>query len=255
MLTGMYVSAAGMMAQEYRQRVTSNNLANAQTHGFKRDMALLQSRANAVDEDPQMSQYRWPAGALGKINGGVLASPTYTDMTQGNLTRTGQQTDLALQGSGFFMIQGDGGERFFTRDGNFTLNSDGQLVTADGRSVLGANGQSIKINPDLPFTIDEQGQIKQGETVVNQLAIMTVKNQSDLYKVGDNLMALTDGAKALPATTATTVRQGYLEQSGVDPISELTEMMTNQRFFEANAKMIQSQDATLQVLNTVGRIS
>lgn len=257
MLTGLYISAAGLQTQEYRQSVTSNNLANAQTTGFKRDLALVQERANAVVEDPAMARYRWPAGMLADRNGGVYAAPTFTDMSQAGLTRTDQPTDVALEGPGFFMVEGEKtGERNFTRDGKFLLRKDGQLVLAgNGKSVLSAEGAPIRLNPDISFDIDVNGEIRQGGNVVNQLAVMTVKNPDDVYKTGANLLALTEGAKAAPATVATSVRQRFLEQSGVDPITEMTTMMETMRMFEANAKMIQYQDSTLQSLNTVGRIS
>lgn len=257
MLTGLYVSAAGLQAQEYRQSVTTNNLANAQTTGFKRDLALVQARANAALEDPAMAQYRWPAGMLAKMNGGVYAAPTFTDLSQGNLTHTDQPTDVALQGPGFFLVQGDKpSERFLTRDGKFLVRSDGQLVMAgNGKSVLNADGEPIKLNSNYPFEIDEKGEIRQGGNIVSQLAVMTVQNPGDVQKVGANLLSLTNGARATPATTATSVHQNYLEQSGVDPITEMTTMMETTRMFEANAKMIQYQDSTLQSLNTVGKIA
>lgn len=257
MLTGLYISAAGLQTQEYRQSITTNNLANAQTIGFKRDLALIQERANASQEDPAMTRYRWPAGIYSKMNGGVYAAPTFTDMSQGSLNRTDLQSDVALQGPGFFLVQGEkAGERNFTRDGKFMLRSDGQLVLAgNGKSILSAEGAPIKLNPDLPYEIDEVGEIRQGGNVVAQLAVMTVQNSSDLKKIGSNLLTLKDGAKAQPATTATSIHQHYLEQSGVDPITEMTTMMETMRTFEANAKMIQYQDSTLQSLNTVGRIS
>jgi len=255
MLYGLYLSAAGMQAQEYRQNVTANNLANAQTTGFKRDLAMVQSRLEATHEDPGMLQYRVPV--LSQQGGGVLAMPTMMDMSQGMLLATHSPTDVALKGSGFFTLQGDKtGEPFLTRDGHFAIDSEGTLVaSATSRAVLGADGNPIKLaNPSLPISIDDRGQLQQAGATVATLGLTDVKDPDALKKIGGNLFSV-DAEAMTPADPATQVKQQFLESSGVDPVVEMTNMMQNQRAYEANAKMITYQDTTLQLINTVGRIA
>ncbi len=259
MLVGLYMSAAGLQAQEYRQTITANNLANSQTTGFKRDLAMVQARQNAFREDPSMASYRFPAPpALLNQGGGVSVLPSIMEMSQGMLQQTGNKTDLALEGQGFFTIQGaTAGQQQLTRDGRFLINNDGTLVTANtGRPVLDASGQKITLNPQLPVFVSSNGQITQttdGSAGV-QLGIVELTDPSKLQKLGGNALAATDPAALTPAKS-TIVRQGSLEASSVDPITEMINMMEGQRVFEANAKMISMQDQTLTELNTIGRVA
>ena len=255
MLLGLYMSAAGMQAQEYRQAVTANNLANAQVTGFKRDLAMVQSRLNAVQEDPTMAQYRMDP--FDQQGGGVNMLATTIDMAQGTLQQTGNQTDLALQGPGLFTVRGSDGKTALTRDGRFLIKDDGTLVTATGgNAVLDASGQPITLNPQLPVLVNEKGQISQSADAGNgvQLGIREVTDPKSLEKLGGNLLSAPDAAMR-PASTETIVRQGSLENSGVDPVVEMVNMMEGQRVFEANAKMISFQDQTLQQINTIGRVA
>jgi flagellar basal body rod protein FlgG len=255
MLYGLYLSAAGLQAQEARQAVISNNLANADTMGFKRDLAVMQARQNATREDPQMMQYQLPV--LKNQGGGVNVAGGGIDMAQGPLKQTGNKTDVALMGKGFFEVQGDKpGEKLLTRDGRFLVNSDGTLVTANGgRPVLSDQGQPITLTPGLPVTISQTGMVTQGNNGGTQLGLADVPDSRHLIKLGDNLLTV-DKPEALTAISPNTqVEQGHLEQSGVDPIVEMVNMMEGQRAFDANAKMITYQDTTLSELNTVGRVA
>lgn len=260
MIYGLYLSAAGLQAQQARQNVLSNNLANAQTAGFKRDLATMQARANAVDEDPRMSRYRLPI--LQDQGGGVFASRGQgIDLTPASLESTGNPTDLALDGRGFFTVQGDlPGQKLLTRDGRFLLNSEGTLITANaGRPVLNADGEPIQLNPTLPITIDARGRISQGDAAPGgangmQLGVVDVPDPRRLLKLGANLLTVDRPAALAEIPPATTIRQGSLENSGVEPITEMIHMMEGQRAFEANARLITFQDQTLQQLNQVGRI-
>jgi flagellar basal-body rod protein FlgF len=255
MLTGLYISAAGMQAQEVRQAVISNNLANAQTTGFKRDLALMQARLQASEEDTHMAKYLVPS--LRNQGGGVDTAGVGVDLRQAPLKETSNQTDVALDGPGFFMVKGaKEGEKDLTRDGQFLINNDGTLVTATGgRPVLSSDGQPIVLTPGLPVTIASDGTITQGDSGGVKLGLTDVKDQKDLVKLGGNLMTVQrqDGLQEMPAGTQ--VRQFHVEQSGVDPIVEMVNMMQGQRVFEANAKMISFQDTTLSELNTIGKVA
>lgn len=252
MLYGLYLSASGLKAQETKQAVISNNLANAQTPGFKRDLAVMRSRLNEAKENPAMGAYR--DGLMSEEGGGVLVDGTYMDMSQGSVKTTGSANDLALDGRGFFTVSGPNGQRLLTRDGSF-LQQNGSLVTKDGAVVLGADGQPIKLKAGVPIKVEEDGTILQDNNAVGKVGIVDVKDSRDLVKVGGNLMT-TDKADAITAAPAeTVVRQGSLEQSGVDPMAEIVAMMEGQRVFDANAKMISYQDTTLQEINTIGRVA
>ena len=253
---GLYVSAAGMKAQLARQDVIANNLANAQTTGFKRDLVLMQSRANAVNEDPTMFQYREPV--VQDMGGGMFGSGGGIDLTQAMMESTGNQTDLALDGKGFFTVQGDNGQKLLTRDGRFLVDNGGSLVTATGgRKVLDSNGQPITLNPDLPIVVGADGQVTQDGAGTSgvQLGLVDVNDSRSLVKLGGNVMAASNADELTDAPPGTKVRQGQLEASGTDPVVELVNMMEGQRAFDANAKMISYQDTELSQLNTVGRIA
>jgi len=253
---GLYVSAAGMKAQLARQDVVANNLANAQTTGFKRDLTLMQSRANAVNEDPTMFQYRAPV--LEDMGGGMYASGAGIDLSQSLLESTGNQTDLALDGKGFFTVQGDNGQKLLTRDGRFLLDNQGNLVTATGgRKVLDANGQPITLNPDLPVVVGSDGMVTQDDAGGSgvQLGLANVSDSRKLVKLGGNVMAASNSDDLANAPSETKVLQGHLEASGTDPVVELVNMMEGQRAFDANAKMISYQDTTLSQVNTIGRVA
>jgi len=256
MLYGLYLSAAGMQAQEVRQSIISNNLANAQTAGFKRDLAMMQSRLQASQEDPKMVPYAVPT--LRNQGGGVSRSGVGVDLTQGPLEQTHNQTDVALDGRGFFEVKGaKDGEVNLTRDGRFLLNQDGTLVTAgSGRPVLSSDGQPIVLNPALPMKVMADGTITQGDGSTGvKLGLTDVADQKDLVKLGENLMTVSKKDALTPMSGTTQVRQFTLEQSGVDPIVEIVGMMEGQRAFEANAKLISYQDTTLSELNTIGKVA
>jgi flagellar basal body rod protein FlgG len=260
MLYGLYLSASGLQAQEKRQSVITNNLANANTTGFKRDLAVVQARANAAYEDPRMSQYRH--GILGKQGGGVLVHGAGVDLTQSTLLRTGNPTDLALEGRGFFVLQGENdGQTALTRDGRFLVSSEGTLVSStSGRPVLNSEGAAIKLDPALPVVVDATGRLTQsdasGQDIASaQLKLTDVADARRVVKLGRNMMTVDDPKALQDISPSTIVRSGHLEQSGVDPVVEMVNMMEGQRIFDANAKMISYQDQTLQQLNTIGRIA
>lgn len=253
MLYGLYVSAAGMQAQEYRLSVHANNLANANTTGFKRDLAMIQQRRNPVEEIGSLGAFR--DGVRAKQGGGVLAHPTVMDLTQSTLQQTGSPFDAAIEGSGFFVVKGEGEKFLLTRDGRFVRNAQGVLASSvTGRPVLDAEMKEIPLDAGMPVEISSKGEVKQGGTAVAQLAVMN-PHARDLVKLGGTMMAIRDGAALKPATVDTKIRQGFLEASGVDPMVEMVNLLEGQRAFEANARMISYQDQTLQQLNLIGRIA
>lgn len=254
MLYGLYLSTAGLKAQEYRNSVIANNLANSQTTGFKRDIAMVAPRANAAYEDPRMFGYRMPV--LSDLGGGVTWGPSVLDLSQGSLQSTGSQSDVALTGHGFFMLASKGKTPRLTRDGSFLVRSDGVLVTAaDGTPVLGANHQTIKVNPAVHMQIDGTGAISQGSVKVGQLALVNVRNPQDLKQLGGNVYSVASEKTLTAAPASTQVRQGFLEASAVNPTVEMVNMIAAQRTFDANAQMIKYQNHMLQQLDAVGQVA
>jgi len=239
----------------------ANNMANALTNGFKRDLAIVQSRNNAAHEDPAMIPYKIPV--LDDQGGGVFLQGGGVDLTQGSLKTTNNLNDLALDGRGFFALKGDNDQTVLTRDGSFTVNDQGTLVhAASGRAVLGEDGQPITLDPTLDMIkVDKRGQLTQyggaggGGDATTQLKLLDVKDPRQLVKMGRNLLTVNDPSVLTPMKETTQVLQGNLEMSGVDPIVEMVNMMSGQRIFDANAKMISLQDTTLQSTNGIGRIA
>jgi len=240
MLYGMYVSAGGAMASSYRQDVVANNLANVDTVAFKRDLALLEARRTQTQ---QAGSSRYSTALLEGIGGGTFALPTHTDFTPASLKQTGSSFDVALTEKGFFQVS-DGSRTNYSRDGRFKLDQQNQLVTVAGSlPVLSDAGTAITVNPDTEFDIDATGLIVQGETPVARLGIVDFSDTSKLRKEGDNLYSAPSNLQAKHVDCL--VKQGYLEESSVDPIGELTEMIKSSRAFQTNLSMLKLQDETL----------
>lgn len=237
MFYGLYISAEGARAQDQRMEVISNNLANVNTVGFKRDLALFQSRlAEAMEQGLDSPG----SGSINDIGGGVGIRETVITFKQGPLQETGRQNDLAVEGEGFFMVR-QGDRDYLTRAGNFIVQSNGDLVTTDGLQVLSDDGEPINVPPEngpYRFTID--GAIEQAGARVS-LALVKPRSLGDLSKVGDNMfdsLAATDPVEP----TERRVRSGFIEKSAVNPTSEMMQMIETSRMFEANIHLIQNQD-------------
>ena len=233
---GMYLSAAGADVQSARLQVVSNNLANASTPGFKREIAICQARHAEAIERGQVA-----AGSRGidDVGGGVQLSETVTDFSTGAIRETKNKTDLAINGDGFFVVDKNG-ESLLTRAGNFHFSTTGQLQSEQGYPVMSLDGGPIAIDPILPFDFTEDGGIEQGGNLL-QLALVQPASLGDLVKVGENMFSpLADVAPVANADRK--VKSGYLEQSGVQPTLEMMELIETSRAYEANVRLIQSQD-------------
>ncbi|MDB5175065.1 MAG: flagellar hook-basal body protein [Phycisphaerales bacterium] len=253
MIYGLYLSAAGVMTNSYRQDVLANNLANSETVGFKRDLALFQERKTALQERRRAGD--WSDPVLEHIGGGIFATPTLVDAHQGDLEHSNNNLDLALEGDGYFAVS-DGKETHLTRDGRFMVNRDGDLILSNskGQRVLDSKGKPIRIELGAALSISGDGQITQDGKAAGRIGVFDVPDHSKFSKQGGTMLSHPDINQLRPATA--TVRSGYLEHSNVDPTTELAALMDAQRQLEANANMIQNQDQTLQKLvNDVGKNS
>lgn len=242
---GMEDAAQGMIAMQALQAVVSNNLANANTAGFMQDNLSIADFGNtyaaAIGEGIPAGYT--PAG--GGLTGNTqLLFKTATEFSQGKLKETGETFDLAIEGKGFFAVQANDGVRF-TRDGSFTVNGQGYLVTKEGNFVLGDKGP-IKITGG-DFKVKPDGTILSDKKVVDKLRMIWV-DPKDLNKVGQ-----TDYKTTNPLSWHDTERprimQGYLETSNVNPVQQMIQLIVIMRAFDASQKMIQAEDSMAQKAN------
>jgi flagellar basal-body rod protein FlgF/flagellar basal-body rod protein FlgG len=220
--------------------VLANNLANVDTVGFKRQFAVLQARAS---EAIRQGLATMGDGSVSDVGGGVEVPQTLTDFSPGTLKQTGEATDLAIDGEGFFVVQGEAGERLLTRAGDFQLTSEGLLTTQDGQPVLSQDNTPVQLNPLAPFNVGDDGTVFQlGEAI--PLAIVKPQFPADLVQRGVNTFRSLSEVTALEPGERQ-VRSGYLEMSGVTPTTEMMEMIEASRAFESNVRLIQQQDQAI----------
>jgi flagellar basal-body rod protein FlgG len=262
----LYTAATGMEALETKLDVIANNMANINTTGFKKD------RANF--EDVFYRQYRMPGAedangnrtATGiEVGLGSRVSSTQSNHEQGSFETTSNQLDLAIEGDGFFQVQNPNGGFYYTRAGNFGLNATGQLVlgSANNGYIL---EPSVTIPPeatDIVISADGQVQIKTQDSTnlqtVAQLQLAKFVNPDGLLKLGDNLYAKTDASGDETVGTPSqqgfgNLRQGFLEASNVEPVTELIDLITTQRAFELNSQVVQAGDQIMQIVANLRRL-
>ncbi|PZR36348.1 flagellar basal-body rod protein FlgF [Caulobacter segnis] len=223
----LYVGLSRQMTLRRELDVVANNIANANTTGFK------------VEDLMVRTEQAKPAKTLdgGSAVKFVLDSGVARDFTQGAMTKTGGDFDLAIEGKGFFHVQTAGGDRY-TRDGRFTTNPTGQLTTQSGHLVLDDGGGPITIDPTLgPVNVGKDGVVSQGAVRVGKIAVVRPDSLASMAKDGDNLYRNTTNAALQPAPDAA-VHQGMLEASNVQPVIEITKLIEVQRAYESVAKMM-----------------
>lgn len=252
MTYGLWLSTAGLQVNEYRQSVLANNLANADTVGFKHDLAVMQERPVAsAGGDP-----RFAHRVLDGMTGGTWVRPTVHTFERGEFEQTGNPLDVAIDGDGFLSVS-DGSETRFTRDGRMTVNPGGELVLTAGEGrwrVLDDVGQPMVVDPTAGGTVEvsDDGTIRQGGAAIGTLGVVAFADRSQLSKVGGNLYR---NAGPQPAATDARVRSGHVERSTVNPVAGLAKMIEASRAYELNARMISMQDQTIgMAVTTVGRI-
>jgi flagellar basal body rod protein FlgG len=213
----MYISAEGAAAQAQRLEVIANNMANVDTAGFKQDVPMFQAR---FSEAIQNGQAQPDDGSINDIGGGVKIIGVETDYSPGELKRTGNDLDLAINGKGFFHIKGDDGQTYLSRAGAFELDARGQLVTQNGqRPVLDQQGADIVLAPNEPFDISSDGFIHQAGAIY-ALGMSQPASSDEMAKVGNNMWQPTGTVEPLTLKERN-VRQGYLEVSGANPVRQM----------------------------------
>lgn len=258
MLKGLYTAYTGMINEQHRMDTMTNNLANASTVGFKKEGSTSQSFDEVLTvkiKDQSMGEYG--PKRLGRNNPGVKIGENYTDFTQGSFRVTGNTYDLALAGEGFFAIEftNKAGETstMYTRAGQFTLNTDGYLVTDDGDYVLDTQNRRIRLDPLRDTTIDADGRITQDGREVAAIQVADFEDYNDLEKYGETYYRPVDGAT--PGEGTAQVKSGYLEMANVQIVSEMVNLIAITRAYESNQKIIQTYDSSLEIAATqLGRV-
>jgi len=244
LLRGIYTAASGMLAQALRTDVLANNLANVDTPGYRRQTTQVEAFPTQFLMREEQRRYT-PIGTLGT---GSLVTSVHNSFLPGRIHTTGNPLDVALAGHGFFVIDTPG-QRSYTRDGSFTINAGGWLVTQDGFRVLGENGP-IYIGEGKVF-IDSEGVISVDGVVRDKLLIVEFTDRTGLANQGGNRYIAT-AAAGLPFRYRSTVIQGSLEMANVNTVREMVNLIEVQRAYEANQRVIQAFDETLgKLINEV----
>ncbi len=260
-MRALSIAATGMQAQELNVQTISNNIANLNTTAFKKQRAefqdLLYQNITRVGTTSSDAATVIPTGI--QVGLGVKTGATYRITEQGSLTQTGNAFDIAVLGQGYFQITLPSGDIAYTRAGSFQVNADGEIVTAEGYSV----SPSITVPPDaIQVDINQSGEVLvtiQGQTTpsnVGQFDLAKFVNPAGLEAQGNNLFTETEasGTPVLGTPGADgfgNIQQGFLETSNVDAVTEITNLITAQRAYELNSRVISTADEMLQSINQI----
>lgn len=261
-MRALSIAATGMMAQQTNVEVIANNLANMNTTGFKMQRAefqdLLYQNVSLPGSNSSDAGTLLPSGI--QLGAGVRTAAVYRVTTQGDFKNTSNPYDLAINGPGFFRVQQPDGTDAFTRSGDFGLSAEGQLVTDQGYTV--APGIALPANA-LSVSINAQGQVSctvpgsAAPTVVGTLELTRFANEGGLKAIGNNLYLETPASgspqSGVPGSAGYgTLQQGFLETSNVNSVEEITALITAQRAYEMNSKVVSAADDMLQMTARLG---
>lgn len=260
-MRALRIAATGMAAQQTNVEVISNNIANMNTVGFKKQRAEFQDLLyqNIERQGSQSSESGTVVPTGVQLGSGVKTGSVYRITGQGSLTQTGNRFDMAINGKGYFQVQTPTGDTAYTRAGNFSANDQGQLVTSDGYLVqpqisIPQNATDVAISKSGQVQVTIPGQA--APQTVGQLQLASFYNEAGLEAVGDNLF-LQSGASGAPqvgqpgSPGVGQLLQGYTEASNVDAVSEITNLIVAQRAYEMNSKVVSASD---QMLSTVTQL-
>jgi flagellar basal-body rod protein FlgG len=254
MMRALYTAASGMIAQQYNIDTISNNLANVNTTGFRNNLAHFQDLIyqNLQQPGTPVGASQVPVGQ--DVGLGVKIGSSEKQFSQGVLQQTGNSLDLAIEGDGFFEVTLPDGTQAYTRDGSFKRDSNGSIVTADGyflqpQITVPASATSVSVGQDGTVSAQIPGQ--QAPQTLGQITLVRFTNNAGLSPQGQNLFVQTaaSGAPAISApglNGAGSIQGGYLEQSNVSVVTEIVNLITAQRAFEANSKAVTTADQVLQ---------
>lgn len=257
MVRGLYTAYTGMANEQKRLDIVANNLANAATVGFKKESVTNQSFDEVLSIKIRDESEAYNDRPIGTMNLGVKLGEAYTDHNQGSLRQTSNTYDMALDGKGFFALsvldKSGNASTKYTRNGSFTMTKDGFVVDKDGNHLLGEAGEILIPTDVADVVITENGDVYGDGNYMDTIRVADFENYDYLSNFGDTMYELVDGAQEIPSGAA--VRQGYTEQSNVNVVKEMVDLITVTRTYEANQKVIQSIDKTLDLAaNSVGKI-
>ena len=258
MVKGLYTAYTGMINEQNRMDVLSNNMANVTTVGYKKEGATSQSFDEVLDLKIKDSTAGYNLATREGYNSrGVKIGENYVDWSQGGFRITGNTYDLALGGNGFFAVEftNKSGETStkYSRAGEFQLNSAGNIVTHEGDYLLDTAGRHITVDPLKDTNIDRQGRVMQDGRTIATIQVQDFENYDYLKKYGETYYEPIEGAKFKNADGQ--IYSGYLEASNVSTVTEMVNLITISRQYESNQKVIQTIDSTLEkAVNQIGRV-
>ena len=250
MLKGLYIAHSGMINEQNRMDILTNNLANASTVGFKKEGSTSQSFDDILTvKIKDASEGEMNVRRLGINNPGVRIGENYTEFSQGSFRITDNTYDLALSGEGFFALEytNKAGETstLYTRAGQFGLTKEGELVNQDGDFVLDTQNRHIRLNTLTDASIDKSGTIFQDGQAVAQIQVADFEDYNYLEKYGETYYRPIEGAQMTTANAE--VYSGYLEMSNMSTITEMVNLISISRAYESNQKIIQTYDESLGI--------
>lgn len=263
-LRSLHTGASGMEANTFNLDTIANNIANSGTTGFKRSRANFEDILYETLKVPGTETNGVPTGIGTQVGLGTRISGTQIDFQPGSLKQTGKELDLAIEGNGFFEVTNPDGTSSYTRNGAFNLNANGDVVLAsaiEGRLLE----PPVNIPPDATdISVSSDGTVSYRPagadelTAAGQILVSVFPNPGGLLQQGDTLYSITDASgAAVPSTPGSqgigSVAQGFLEQSNVEPVHELVDLIKTQRNFELNSQVVQAADQTLQLLANLRR--
>ena len=278
MFKGFYTVATGMVAQQRKTEILTNNMANASTPGFKADQTtvrsfpdMLLSAVGTTNVPSENGLSFAQIQEIGTVNTGVYLQETLANYTQGSIYETSQKTDIALldgtmpvdeesgkTGTIFFRLENPTGGEAYTRNGNFTLDGEGYLVNSQGLYVLSSEGERINLASD-DINLTQEGNIYADDELVATVGVSFSNNPDELVKEGNGIFRTVDGTD-LPTAfgqegVSFSMQQSFLEGSNVDSAQSMTDLLTAYRSFEANQKVLQAYDKSMdKAVNEIGRV-
>ncbi|MBL1241456.1 MAG: flagellar basal-body rod protein FlgG [OCS116 cluster bacterium] len=256
-MKSLHTASTGMMAQQLNVEVISNNIANMRTTGYKRQRAefqdLLYQNLRRGGSSSSANGSTVPSGI--QVGAGVKTGATYRIMTQGGLSPTDKALDVAIRGEGFFQVEMPNGQTAYTRDGTFERDSEGNMVTLDGYKlvpniIIPENARDISISVDgmVEAFLDDDTAV----TNMGQITLSRFANKAGLEAIGDNLLLETPSSGAANTVIATnegagSLLQKYIEQSNVNAVQEISDLIAAQRAYEMNSKVITVSDEMMSI--------
>ena len=257
MVRVLYTAHTGMRNEQKRLDIISNNLANSATVGYKKESVTNQAFEQMLTLKIRDGSQAYHNQTIGRMSMGVKIGEVYTDYDQGSLRQTGNTYDLAISGNGFFSVKvtdAEGNSSIkYTRDGTFKLSADGYLMDSNGNRVQGSGGDITIPTNATSVAISKDGVITADGVVLDTISLIDFTDYDYLKKFGDNLYEPVEGATTMEAAGA--IEQGYTEQSNVNVVSEMVNMIAITRAYEANQKIIKTVDTMLdKSVNSVGKL-